>query len=252
MKSRIHSEQFYFDSKVRSKNSDQNYYVFGVMDLVFNRFMDHIGNIDNKTVLEVGCGTGWLTKLLLRKNPKLIAFDVSFESARMTMKKVKPLLGEEFLDDLLICKMNAESLGLKEEKFDIVVCWAIIHHTDIESTCDEIHRVLKKGGKAIMVEPLGHNLFINIYRKLTPNKRTYDEKPLKLGDLRVFRRKFRCFDQEEFYFLSLLSFFWYFIFRSKRLFLISQKILHKLDQRLFNFLPFIRKYCWYSIIILKK
>jgi len=251
-KNRLQYEQNYFDEIVTEGKSVQTHYSFGTMDLVFNRFVELLGNISDREVLEVGCGTGWLTRILLRKRPKLFTFDISFESAKMTKEKLANKKNRNTKNNLLICKMNAESLGIKQETIDVVVCWAIIHHTDIEATSNEIHRVLKNNGRAIVVEPLGHNMLLNIYRHLTPKKRTVDEKPLKSDDLETFKKKFRSFSQEEFYLLSLMAFFWYFVFRSKKLFLKTQKILHTLDLRILKLLPFLKRYCWYSIFILKK
>jgi hypothetical protein len=48
---------------------------------------------------------------------------------------------------------------------------------DLSLACSEIARVLRPGGPAIFVEPLGHNPLINAYRKRTPALRTVDEHP---------------------------------------------------------------------------
>jgi SAM-dependent methyltransferase len=61
---------------------------------------------------------------------------------------------------------------------------AILHHLDLETAYAEIARVLKPHGRAIFLEPLAHNPFINLYRTLTPSLRTPDEQPLRLDDIR--------------------------------------------------------------------
>src|SRR3546814_3139995 len=48
-------------------------------------------------------------------------------------------------------------------------------------------RVLRPGGRAVFIEPLGLNPAIELYRRFTPSARTPDEHPL-------LRRDFRRFD----------------------------------------------------------
>jgi hypothetical protein len=46
-------------------------------------------------------------------------------------------------------------------------------------------KILQPKGKAIFIEPLGHNFLINLYRRLTPNIRSADEHPLLAKDLKI-------------------------------------------------------------------
>jgi SAM-dependent methyltransferase len=69
--------------------------------------------------------------------------------------------------------MDAESLGFDEGSFDVVVGSGILHHLALRQS-----RVLRPDGCAVFVDPLGHNIFIRLYRKLTPSMRTADEHPL--------------------------------------------------------------------------
>ena len=103
-----------------------------------------------------------------------------------------------------------------------------------------------------MVEPLGHNPVVNLFRKLTPNRRTENEAPLTEKDINYIKREFKEAAEERFYLVSLLAFFFYFAFRSKRLFGVSQKLLHELDLMLFRRFPRLSKYSWYSLLILRK
>ena len=48
--------------------------------------------------------------------------------------------------------MDANALTFKDETFDIVFGGAILHHLDIEKTIGHIHRVLKPGGKLLVLE----------------------------------------------------------------------------------------------------
>jgi SAM-dependent methyltransferase len=90
---------------------------------------------------------------------------------------------EGVADRITILEMNAEALEFPDETFDIVFGHSILHHLDLEAARVGIYRVLKRGGKGIFLEPLGHNVFINIFRKITPHRRTPTEKPLLMEDI---------------------------------------------------------------------
>lgn len=141
-----------------------------------------IGNVSGKYVLDLGCGMGEATLNCLREGAFVTAIDISPKSIEHIKKRAK----EEVCDNRLCAKvMDAQHLELENESFDLVIGGGILHHlTDLELVLKEIHRVLKPDGYTVFHEPLGVNPFINIYRFLTPNKRTKDEKPLKMKELK--------------------------------------------------------------------
>src|SRR3546814_9362268 len=83
--------------------------------------------------------------------------------------------------------MNAEAMTFPDDSFDLVFGSGIIHHLDIDRAFGEIARVLRPGGRAVFIEPLGLNPAIELYRRFTPSARTPAEHPL-------LRRDFRRFD----------------------------------------------------------
>src|SRR3546814_2369311 len=74
--------------------------------------------------------------------------------------------------------MNAEAMTFPDDSFDLVFGSGIIHHLDIDRAFGEIARVLRPGGRAVFIEPLGLNPAIGLYRRFTPSARTPDEHPL--------------------------------------------------------------------------
>ena len=61
-------------------------------------------------------------------------------------------------------RMNAEFLEFDDNSFDLICGTAILHHLDLTRAYSELARVLKPGGLAVFMEPLGHNPLINVYR----------------------------------------------------------------------------------------
>ena len=82
--------------------------------------------------------------------------------------------------------------------------------------------------------------------------RTKDEEPLRFKHFDIIRKRFAGFEHDEYYLTVLLAFFWYFIFRKDDLFLRSVYFMHRLDRILLRTVPCLRKYCWYSILVMEK
>ena len=53
------------------------------------------------------------------------------------------------------------------------------------------------------MEPLAHNPFINLFRKMTPSLRTDDEHPLRMRDLKLFEEYFSKVDVQYFHLAAL-------------------------------------------------
>jgi SAM-dependent methyltransferase len=133
--------------------------------------------------------------------------------------------------------MNAEALDFPSESFDLVFGSGVLHHLNLESAYSGIARVLRPGGKAVFIEPLGHNPIINWFRNRTPDMRTPDEHPLLMRDIKLAKQ---FFDIEIKYFsLCSIAAKW-----CKPL-LVP---LETLDRQLFSWIPSIRKHAWLCVI----
>ena len=151
-------------------------------------------------VLEYGCAAGRWSVILAETARSLLGIDIS-EVAVATAAVTARAAG---LENTAFKVMNAEQLDLPDATYDFVFGSGILHHLDIDRAYAEVARVLRPGGKAIFMEPLGHNLAFNLYRAMTPGARTADERPLLRADIEAARRRFRDADVE-FYGLSTLA-----------------------------------------------
>jgi SAM-dependent methyltransferase len=86
--------------------------------------------------------------------------------------------------------MDAHDLEFADGSLDLVFGVAILHHLEFARALREIHRVLRKGGKIVFVEPMRHNPVARLVRWLTPHARTPDELPLGRPELRLINRNF--------------------------------------------------------------
>jgi len=243
-----HQSEIAFHNKKYSQEK-KSFYDFGFTDLIFNDMLKKIGDLTNKKVVDFGCGNGWLTEILLKKGAEVWAFDISEEAINITSKKAKRMnLSERVHFDV----MPAEHLSYKDDFFDVVVGVAILHHLDINLAACEILRVLKSKGTSYFMEPLAHNPLINFYRKRTPEIRSADETPLHDEDLTILKGKFRSFSNENYYLITLLSLFWYYVIYNEKLTLKTRDILFKLDILFLRAFPVLKRYCWYSILTMQK
>lgn len=200
----------------------------------------------NNCVLEFGCGVGGIAFDLAQKGANVVGIDISEEAVKKAEKtKVDYEISDE---NLRFIVMNAEKLEFENDSFDLIYGSAILHHLELEKALYDIKKKLKIGGKAIFLEPLGHNPIINIYRKFTSNIRTPDEHPLVMKDIRLAKRIFSDIIIEYYHILTFLAV----PFRNYSIFKSLLPMLIKMDKMMFKYFPFIKPFAWSAIIIFKK
>src|SRR5262249_37758760 len=104
-----------------------------------------------------------------------------------------------------------EQLPFTDGSFDVAFGHDVLHHLDLDRARDEIRRVLVPGGRAVFVEPLGHNPVINLFRDKSPETRTPDEVPLRFADFARLGRGFRSLRHREFQMTTLGIFLWFYL-----------------------------------------
>lgn len=249
---RLQKEADFQDKKVTEKDERTQHFYYkiyaGQLDAVYNAAFDEIGRVEGKSLLEVGCGEGHFSLQFARLGARVTATDISPES----IKFLQANADQEDLTDLTAYVSNAEALDFPGESFDIVFGSAILHHLELSTAVPEICRVLKKGGKAIFVEPLGHNPLINLYRIFTPSLRTPDEHPIVMNDFRLFKQYVGKVYFRAFYLTTIFALFWRFVIPSERMFSLSFSFFEKIDRVLFSVIPLIKRYARTSLIVIEK
>jgi SAM-dependent methyltransferase len=135
-----------------------------------------------------------------------------------------------------------------DEDFDMVCGTGILHHLDLGRAVGEIHRVLKPGGSAFFIEPLGHNPAINAYRRRTPEMRSVDEQPLVMSDFEAIQSIFPHVELTFFNLLTLLAV----PLRATKVFDPAVKALSRADRALMRLAPVTRRYSWNVLIELSR
>lgn len=103
--------------------------------------------LQGKLLLEVGCGQGSCSALFAQDGARVVSVDLTAPAVRHTSRKLA-LLG---LDGRAV-QADAEFLPFRDNSFDVVFSSGVLHHTpDTEKAIAHIHRVLKPGGRAVVM-----------------------------------------------------------------------------------------------------
>jgi len=103
-----------------------------------------------RDILEIGCGEGRVSALLAPQSRSYIAIDIDVQSidrARAAYPEVDFRVG------------NGEDLDFGDASLDGVLFTLSLHHQDSPSALSEAQRVLKQGGRAVVLEPAAEGEF---------------------------------------------------------------------------------------------
>jgi SAM-dependent methyltransferase len=172
-----------------------------------------VGPVEGLRILDYGCGDGELSLHLARGAPReIVGIDISpatIELARGRAARFLPGAPVSFTVG------DAQSTGLPDHSFDLVVGKFVLHHLELDAALTELRRLLAPGGRAVFVETSGLNPLLRLGRAHIVHKDrlgavkcgTADEHPLSRADLRVVRRHFPSaqVDYPNFWFWRLLD-----------------------------------------------
>jgi len=249
LNSRHKLESDFHDRKYGHGDGYPRHYTVQPTYPIYLRMMDMVGDPSGKHVLEYGCGEGWITKDLALKGAFVSAFDISAEAVHRTCEI---LASVGIVNQCSISQMGAEQLEYPNHSFDMAIGFAILHHLDLDLAIPELYRVLKPGGVAYFAEPLGGNPFINLYRRLTPQYRTEDEKPLDLKALDLLLTQFSQVEHSNYYVTALAAIALTYLPFGRRFYPLFNERLMKLDDKLLRCFPTLGRLAWYTILKLRK
>jgi ubiquinone/menaquinone biosynthesis C-methylase UbiE len=196
-----------------------------------------------KRALEYGCGRGSYAFDLAETGCTTTGIDLSIEGLRQAQGEAQ----RRGLEGIDFKHMNAEALDYPNASFDLVCGSGVLHHLDLDQGFREVSRVLKPGGTAVFIEPLGHNPAINLYRRLTPKLRTEDEHPLLVEDLKNVRKNFGTSRMQYFHLFTLAAV----PLRGTAAFEPVLRLLSTLDGAIFALVPPARRFAWIVVITLR-
>ncbi len=157
-----------------------------------------------KRVLDYCCGNGDFTIWLAEKGADAYGIDISPISIENGKNEA---LRRRLHENTTFRVMDAEETQFKDDYFDFAVVNGVLHHLDLLKAYHELARILKPQGEVICTEALRHNIFINLYRKMTPHLRTTWERNHILGrkEIEMAREYFSKVEIKKFFHLLTIA-----------------------------------------------
>lgn len=115
------------------------------------------------SLLEVGCGVGAQTEILLRRFPKIriSAVDLSEEQIEAARERLGPLIQSGRVE---FHSTDARKLPFAAGSFDAAfLCWFLEHVSEPVPILREVRRMLKPGGSVFLNEVLNATFFVHPY-----------------------------------------------------------------------------------------
>lgn len=134
----------HFDGQAAEYDQRDTYYYSQNGKISCRDIAGQLENTAYETLLDVGCGTGFLIDLLVKqRSANYCGLDLSEEMIKVAQGKKIP--GAEFIMG------SADRLPYPDESFDAVTCSQSFHHYPYpEKAMQEAYRVLKPGGLYIL------------------------------------------------------------------------------------------------------
>jgi SAM-dependent methyltransferase len=116
--------------------------------LVSDRIIKLIKDIKGKKVIDLGCGTGRISKILSKRGAEVYGIDISKEMINIAKKE--DLKSKYFVGDI----SNLPKI-LKKNKFDLALALLVFLYLDkkkMQKSLIEISKILKKGSTLIIAD----------------------------------------------------------------------------------------------------
>lgn len=214
-------------------------------------FLDYVGDVRGRRVLDLGCGSGHHAVLLALRGAEVYAIDVSDEWVRVTRERARCNGVAERVHALV---MSAYALGFPPESFDVVCGAAILHHLEPRALGPELRRVLRPGGHAVFLENSANNPLLMLARRLCghagiPRWSTDGEYPLRRAQIAALAAAAGGTVQVHY------PFFEFFRLLDQKLWQYRSPTMTRLcegvDAWLWRLAPALRQYSYKQIVVLR-
>jgi 2-polyprenyl-3-methyl-5-hydroxy-6-metoxy-1,4-benzoquinol methylase len=165
-----------------------------------------LGNLRDKSILDVGCGEGEDAMILARLGARVIGLDVSPRSIELARERAA-LNGVADRTRFLFSPLSRANLP--PHSFDVIWIDNVLHHVldELEPTLDALLAAAKPGATVLCLEPVNLNQTLRRIRFLVPvhTEVTPGERPLEKRDLAVLERLIPGLRRRHFNFLGRLE-----------------------------------------------
>ena len=139
---------------------------FGRLDRAYDRLASHVDS--GQRVLDIGCGTGALTRRAARRGARVKGIDISAEMLAIAAQQTREAGLEDSVE--LVEMGVAELDGEQPESYDVVMsglCFSELSDDELTYALDQVRRLLKPGGLLLVADEVRpDNLPLRMFRSL--------------------------------------------------------------------------------------
>jgi SAM-dependent methyltransferase len=215
-------------------------------------FLNLIGEVNGRNVLDIGCGNGTLSVYLAKMGGKVTAIDNSLSAIRNTRALAKANRVDSSIEAHRLDVKELKTLG---KSFDVLVGKFILHHIEPFDIFSEIlFDATTKGGRGIFFENNSRNPILMFLRTFLagrfgiPKYGDSEEYPFQSREIEMLKQRFDrvSVHYPAFMFFGLMG--PYLLKGKKKLWGFSNKI----DQWIYRHFPAFRKYSYIQILEVQK
>lgn len=114
-----------------------------------DKVLEYLGDISNKTIMDIGAGSGYFSVKLADRGAQVIAADVSEEFQAALEKRIE----ENQLENIELRKIPYDSPGLSEKEVDMVLIVNTYHHIeDRPAYFAQVKKGIKDNGELVVID----------------------------------------------------------------------------------------------------
>jgi SAM-dependent methyltransferase len=146
-----------------------------------------------------------------------------------------------------VVESPAEKMPFESGEFDLMHGEAVLHHISLSSAAPEIRRVLKRGGRAVFKDPLGHNPVLEFVRDHMPavtgkSAAKGTDRPMTIEDVEDFGKRFAAYEYRTFGLSSMAAMLLRLPPRS-----LATRALHAIDNAILDSVQPLQRYAQYVV-----
>jgi ubiquinone/menaquinone biosynthesis C-methylase UbiE len=217
-------------------------------------FAERIHDLPKSRVLEIGCGSGQIAVHLAKRGAAVTAVDVSSRAVEVTRKNAEH---NGVADRVSVRKMDALEVNSLSHTYDFIVGRFVLHHIEPFQTFTEVlDSVTAPSARGVFLENSARNRLLMLCREyLTgrlgiPKYGDDQEYPLTRNEIDTLRTRFdvRVHHPE----LVLLKKLNTYVIGYENRFERLVEVIKSLDDALYRYLPFLRKYSYLQVVEISK
>lgn len=218
-------------------------------------FLELLGDLEGKEVLELGCGDGLISVFLAKQGAKVTGIDFSENSISHTLRQAEYNQVEHLVEAK---NMNALDIGDFENKFDLVIGKFILHHIEpFEQFSRSLANALKDSGKAVFIENSSRNPILILARTHLvgrygiPKNGDDEEFPLEPKEVELLKKNVGRIHihYPDFVLFRMINTY---IFKWQPKYSFILDLMTKLDSLIQGRLPILHQYSYYQLVEVTK